>query len=283
MARSRMDNGWDEALATFGDMRAALIFLSRLPLPLPLPAAAQTPDFARSAGAFPLAGLLVGIVPALIYGGALGLGLGPLPCAVLTIGASVVTTGALHEDGLADVADGFWGGATRERKLAIMRDSAIGSYGTLALILSVSLRIALFSSIAASATFWQASAALLFAAAVSRGAILIPWHYLPPARHGAALPSEPDGKHPEGLSVRYGIPTRQALVRAAIFSGLICLAALFILGWLGTLAALIALAFTLLVVLSLARKHIGGQTGDVLGATQQMAEIGLYAGLAVTI
>ncbi len=120
------------------EVKATLRFFSRLPLP----ANSHEPDFPRALRMAPVAGALLGLAAALPFLLALRLNEPPLVAAILAIAASVVLTGALHEDGLADIADGFGGGFSRERKLEIMRDSRIGAYGATALMLSLALRAA---------------------------------------------------------------------------------------------------------------------------------------------
>ena len=120
-------------------------------------------------------------IGALALGLADRLGLPPLVCAGLAVGALVIVTGALHEDGLADVADGFGGGATRERKLEIMRDSRIGAYGAAALALSLILRVAALSALLDHG-LGAAAAGLILAGAASRAAALAPLALLPAAR-----------------------------------------------------------------------------------------------------
>ncbi len=191
----------------------------------------------------------------------------------------MLMTGALHEDGLADVVDGFWGGHTLERKLAIMRDSAIGTYGTLALIVVTGLRWMLWTTVLAMASGWEVAVILVAVCSLSRGAMLVPWVFLPPVR-----PSAPQGgatKDGSGLSVRYGQPN----MRTGGLTILMCLPFLIGLLPLGgdALAMLTGLALAIAVVALLARHHIGGHTGDVLGATQQMAEVGLLFGFALAM
>jgi cobalamin synthase len=128
------------------DVKIALIFLTRLPL---RHAGAITgEDLARASWANPIAGALIGASGALVYLIAYSIGLPPLLSALLAVAATILITGALHEDGLGDVADGFGGAFEREKKLAIMRDSRIGTYAGLALILSVAIRAAALTAIA---------------------------------------------------------------------------------------------------------------------------------------
>ena len=121
------------------DLKAAVLFCTRLPIPHA--AAITGADLARAGWAFPVAGAIVGLIAAAVYWLAGLAGLPPFPAAGLAVAATLVVTGCLHEDGLADVADAF-GGATRERKLEIMRDSRVGTYGACALSMSLLLRTA---------------------------------------------------------------------------------------------------------------------------------------------
>jgi len=164
----------------------------------------------------------------------------------------VMITGAMHEDGLADTADGFWGGWTPARRLEIMKDSHIGTYGVIALVLAFLWRWALWSALLGVAPF-----ALVATAALSRAPL--------PALM-AALPNARD----TGLSHTTGRPTRTT----AAISGVI--ATFIALGCVGPLATLTGLAVVALVAITLgmlAKSKIGGQTGDVLGAAQVVAEL----------
>src|SRR5271155_4388576 len=122
---------WDDwapwLAARAGEIKAAVVFSTRLPLPGVAPTGGSA--IAQAIWALPLAGLVVGAVGAIVYAIAHRLGVPAWPAAALTIAATMAVTGCLHEDGLADTADGFGGGATRDRKLEIMRDSRIGVYG----------------------------------------------------------------------------------------------------------------------------------------------------------
>ncbi|MFT3688047.1 adenosylcobinamide-GDP ribazoletransferase [Paenirhodobacter sp.] len=230
--------------ARLAELQLAVMLLTRAPagrLPEPAPA------IAAAAWAFPLAGL----VPGLLGAAVLASGLPVMLAAGLALAAQMAVTGALHEDGLADVADGFWGGRTRDRRLEIMRDSRIGSYGTLALIVAAGLR-------------WQAMAlagpvALILAAVASRVAPVALMATLPPARS--------DGM---GHAAR------------AVTAGPLALAALIGLGPLilcGQVPAVAVAAAVVIALALIARRKIGGQTGDVLGAGQQLAEIALLIAL----
>src|SRR3954469_7984778 len=136
-AETRVTRGDLDAL--IDGLRVALAFYTRLPMAQPTPAGGVA--LARAGWAVPLVGVLIGALGALAYWIAVRLNLPPLVGATLAVCATLLLTGALHEDGLADPADGFGGGATRQQILDIMRDSRIGTYGALALGITLLLRI----------------------------------------------------------------------------------------------------------------------------------------------
>ena len=234
------------------DLQTAGLFLTRLPF---RPTGVlQTQDLARAVRGFPLIGLLVGA----LSGGALmlasELNLHPLACAFLAITAGALVTGALHEDGLADVVDGFGGGASREDKLRIMRDSHIGAYGVLALILSVGLRASLLAGLLGPG---MAAATLVGSAVLSRSLLPGMMHLMPRARM-------------DGLAAGVGRPTG---ANAAIAFCLGCLIVWPFLGGVVGAVAIICALISALIMAFIAHRQIGGYTGDVLGATQQFSEI----------
>ena len=165
------------------DIADALRFFTRLRVGGP--GAAATLDIDRIAWAAPVAGVAVGLIGALVLGVTALLGLPLLLRAAFATAALVAATGALHEDGLADVADGFGGGATRARKLEIMRDSRIGAYGAIAIAIALILRIGALAA-ALDGGFWRATLSLMLVAALSRAAALTPLALLPPARADGA-------------------------------------------------------------------------------------------------
>jgi adenosylcobinamide-GDP ribazoletransferase len=251
------------------DLAACLRFFSRLPMPtLPFdddPHAA--PNLSRLAAMVPIAGVAIAAIGALALGLAHGLALPPLVCGTVGVGALVFVTGALHEDGLADVADGFGGGATRERKLQIMRDSRIGTFGAAALTLSLMLRACLLAALLDQGS-GAAAAGILLAGAASRGLALLPLALLPAARA-------------EGLGATNRLEASAALAAALVA---FVIAAGLGLGVLGFGRAVLAFVLSLAAALAMtwiARRQIGGQTGDVVGATQQMAEIACLCGLLI--
>ncbi len=235
-----------------GDLATALALLTRLPLPgRMIPLYGERPA-AAAAWAYPLVGLVVGLMALAVGGAVEGLGLSAL-VSLFIVAASVVVTGAMHEDGLADCADGFWGGWVRERRLEIMKDSHIGTYGVVALVLSLMMRWVLIAALMDAGLL---VAGVLAAAVISRAAMVWLMYRLPPARTA-------------GLSQGTGRPGRAAVGGALVLGGLATLAApgLSCL-WLIVLAVACTTGIGLL-----ARARIGGQTGDVLGATQQIVEV----------
>lgn len=235
------------------DVQSALGLLTRLPLP-----AMATPRGAQAAWAWPVVGVIVGGLAAIVAAGLLAMGVPAGIVAGVVLATQIIMTGALHEDGLADTVDGFFGGWTRERRLEIMKDSHIGTYGTLALILSVGLR-------------WQALTiicdtpqAIIAAAALSRAPMAVVMAALPNAR-GA------------GLAQSVGRPTAQMAI-VAFAAGL--LVSLITAGFWTSAVMALGLIVATAAVMQTAHARIGGQTGDVLGATQQICEVTALAILA---
>ncbi len=255
--RAALDENTDTTASLISDFWRALALLSRVPV-------MGIDDFratliARSVWSWPLVGLLLAgfaVLPALLVYELTG---NILIFAIVALAAMVLLTGCMHEDGMADCADGFGGGFERARKLEIMRDSHIGTYGVTALILCFGLRLVLLS---AAGSAGQAVTLFLILAVTSRAAMPVVMHILPPARDNGL------GKgagHPKLIAVGIGVAI--AAVVSVILSGVIATA---------VIAAGAMLAITLVV--AVAKWQIGGQTGDVLGATQLTTE--LFVGVA---
>jgi adenosylcobinamide-GDP ribazoletransferase len=181
----------------------------------------------------------------------------------VALATTIWLTGALHEDGLADVADGFGGGRTLEDKLRIMRDPRIGSYGALALVLGLLARAGALASLAAPA---EVMTALVAAGAASRAALAAVMTMLPPARA-------------DGLAASAGRPHPLRTAAAVLLAALITVV---LLGK-AAAAALLAGAAAAFMVAWLARSQIRGHTGDVLGAVQQLTEIGVLLGTVAAL
>jgi adenosylcobinamide-GDP ribazoletransferase len=231
------------------DLKASLVFLTRLPL-----AASAGTGIARACWAFPIAGMIVGLVAAAVYALAHRLGLPAWPAAALSVAATLAATGCLHEDGLADTADGFGGGKTRDSKLAIMRDSRIGTYGVCALAIGLLLRVSAVASLADTALVVPA---LLAAHGAARAMLPVFMYFMPPARD-------------DGLSFNAGSPPREGVAVAAVLGILLLV---FCLGPVLGIVALILIIAVAALVAWLSLVQIDGQTGDVLGALEQACEI----------
>lgn len=246
----------DATLICPRDPLTALSLLSRLPVP-----AGEETRQAAAAWAYPIVGLVVGALAALAGFVAQGIGL-PTPfCALLALATLIALTGAMHEDGLADTADGLWGGWNRGARLEIMRDSRIGTYGVIALCLAIAARwSALWLLYEAGSG--SAAIALITSAALSRAAMPVLMATLPHARG-------------DGLSHQVG---RVSGTTAAIGVGLASVVALLLLGT-GVVWPFIWAALAVLGLALLAKRKIGGQTGDILGSAQQIAEIAILFAL----
>lgn len=227
----------------------ALVFFTRLPLP---PLRTPVPGIGQALWAVPLVGLLVGAGMATVWAGAMALGTSAGVAAVLVVGSGLLLTGALHEDGLADVADGFWGGHDRQRRLEILRDSRLGTYGAVALILVLALRIMALTGAGSTSA---GTIALLVAPMLGRTSLPVTLTLLPPART-------------DGLGAGAGrVPGLSLMLALAL--GLGGAAALG--GWVALQAATVA-GGLLLGLCWLAWRKVGGQTGDVLGAGAAICE-----------
>jgi len=241
----------DARRGLFSDFALATGVLTRLPVGVE---AVEPGAVATAAWAFPLVGVGVGAIATSVFLVAALLGLAAGPAALLTVFAGIAVTGAFHEDGLADTADGFGGGRDREQKLAIMRDSRHGTFGMLALIASIGLRTAALATLAAPIA---AALALLAAHAVSRATLPATMRVLAPAR-------------PDGLGASAGRPSLPVAITAAAIGALVALTAL---GPSVGLAALLLVTGAVAATAALAQRQVGGYTGDILGALQQIGEI----------
>ncbi len=266
MSSPASENTWK--IRPFAETLVALRFLTRLPLPflrtLDLPPLAQAMRF------FPLAGAFIGTLTAVVLAVANMLGVPSLLAAVLALSAGVLLTGALHEDGLADVADGFAGGKTREQRLEIMRDSRIGTYGTIALCLTFIGRAAIYETLAGVQPL-IIIALLASAAAFSRSLVVdLLW---------ATRPARSDG-----LSIFAGRPSKRSALFSLIMGGVAAAAAIsLVLSTAMAMLSIAAAALMLGLMRWLAMRQIGGQTGDVCGAVQVLTEITMLTVFVATI
>jgi len=251
------------------DIARALAFLSRIPVPSSV-FTGDDGNLGRVARAFPAAGLLIALPATLAFGLLLWIHADPLFAGLIALTVQTLTTGALHEDGLSDTADGL-GGGDRERCLAIMKDSRIGTYGAIALVLSFGLRAASLAAIAKGLAPFAAALAIPAAAAISRGALVWHWHVLPSAKTtGVAA----DAGRPDSAAMRMALATATLVAAVLLWpaGGLAPVIACIL------MAALCAFLFTEQV-----RSKLAGHTGDTIGATQQICEIATFCTLAMFI
>jgi adenosylcobinamide-GDP ribazoletransferase len=230
-------------------VRTAVAFLTRLPVPSP-----AEPALDRAAVFFPIVGLLVGGIAAGVRA-ASDLVLPPLPATLLAVTAALLVTGALHEDGLADVADGLGAHVSRERRLEILRDPRVGTFGALALTCAVGLVLTTVGALDTE----DAARALIAAHVLSRWAMLPVSRFVGPARTGGA-----------GALLRVQTP---ALLAATVLAAAIAVAV-------GAAAAIIAAAAASAVAAAVLQRGLGGVTGDGYGATAKLAEVAVCTTLA---
>jgi adenosylcobinamide-GDP ribazoletransferase len=228
-------------------MLAALQFLTRVPIRL-----RREPSLERTVAWFPLAGALIG---AAVGGAAAGLWfvVSPLLAGALAVTVGLLITGAFHEDGLGDIADAFGGGWTVERRLEILKDSRHGTYGVAAMCSSIVVRMVALGSIPGPLAMFTAAVA---AHVTGRAAAVAMAGTMRLATHS-------------GLGADYGRGTTRPRAAIGCLSGLaVCAVAV---GW--RAAPLIGVAAVAMISVGLlARRKIGGISGDVLGATEQVAE-----------
>lgn len=239
----------------------ALGFFTRLPVPAWVPWSIERLNHA--ARYFPLVGWIVGGVGAASL--MLAAQLLPATLAVLlSMALTVRLTGAFHEDGFADACDGLGGGWQKAQVLEIMKDSRIGSYGTVGIVLLLLAKAAALTALAASSPS-TAAAALLVAHPLSRLASTSLIHFLPYVREDESSRSKPLARRLD-----------RGELGCAAASGL---APLLLVGWTPALAVLIAVALTTFWLARMFQRRLGGYTGDLLGAAQQASELACYVGL----
>ncbi|KQS98099.1 MULTISPECIES: adenosylcobinamide-GDP ribazoletransferase [unclassified Rhizobium] len=253
------------------DVARSVAFLSRIHMPQ-----RHFVNFdgrlSRAVRAFPIAGLLIVLPAAAIVSIFTAINASPLFTAFVAVAIQALITGALHEDGLSDTADGLGGGKTKESALLIMKDSRIGSYGAVALILSFGLRVSALAAVLPLLTPSGAGLLVLATAALSRTAMVWHWSRLPPARR-------------DGVAASAGEPDASA-VTVALVIGVVSAALLLFLSGASLLSAVLAIAAfaaTVPAFSEIVDGKIGGHTGDTIGATQQLTEIAVLAALALTI
>ncbi len=252
------------------DARICMIFFTRIPITWPedLPRTRIT----RAFQAAPIVGLAVGLIGALVYAAAFWAFSGSVHiAATLGVGAQVLATGAFHEDGFADFFDGVGGGQSSAARLEIMRDSRIGTYGSAALLFAIVLKIFLVAEIA---QVWQTGLCLIIAGTLARVALV---HFMTLVKPAAD----------DGISAEAGQPTTFEATTATIMGGVIASVGLVLAFQLGfilpAIGAIVGSAIGVGLVAALSIKHLGGQTGDALGASAVAAELGALAGLVALL
>ena len=256
MAQATKTNGFLKAVVA--DLQMASCFLTRLPVGWP-----KDPDgnwcqrpLADTVWSYPLVGVLLGLLLAPVLWLATSLGLPELATGILAVIALVLLTGALHEDGLADVADGFGGAFERERKLEIMKDSLIGSYGAVALVLITILKASLIGALSQKLDLQSLILSLVSVFALSRGTMPLLMLILPYARNS-------------GLASSAQTPTKQ---RTALGLFLSLTIAFLLLGASPGGVVFLCVLATVALIGFIAKKQIGGITGDVLGTAVKLSE-----------
>ncbi len=249
-----------------GPLLNALRFLTILPVPSS--DAANEPDWlSRCVKYFPVIGIGVDLAAEIVWwlAGAIW---NPVIAALLAVATSIVMTGALHEDGLADTADGFGGGWTVEQRLAIMKDSRIGAYGALALAFGIALRVAAL----ADWPLWTGVAVLI---AVHAAARVTPAFVLSRMAYRGDVAA---------MKVAYqDSPIRPEEFRFALMIVIIALLPLAFISFTAVASGLLLGAALAAAPAAWSRRLIGGYTGDVLGAIEQLFEIGFLLGVAAII
>ncbi|MBB4953305.1 adenosylcobinamide-GDP ribazoletransferase [Agrobacterium vitis] len=259
-----------ELSALITDLARSLGFLSRLPVAARF-FEGHSGEMSRTPRAFPLAGVVIAAPAGLFLALLVGFDANTTLAAFAAVTVQILLSGALHEDGLADCADGLGGGASREKSLSIMKDSRVGSYGVLALLLSLGIKVSAIASLIQTVAPINVALCLIGVAALSRALMVWHWHSLPPAR-------------PDGVAASLGKPDDKALYTALAFG--IGVAAVTIVPFAGfhplvvclIISAAAAYGFQLYV-----QRKLGGQTGDTIGATQQICEMMALAALSITL
>lgn len=259
-----IEPNWWQCFAT------ALQFLTRIPVSLPAgrPIEYYSTAFQRSLVFFPVVGGLVGLFTSLIFAGLMTMGLTPIVAAFIAVGLEAFLTGAFHEDAFADTWDALGGGWTRSQIFEIMKDSRLGTYGTLALIVGVGIRVTTMAAIGEHDPWWTI-AAIVAAASIARVAILAIMATTPPAPDRVSKSNELSGRQPL-KNVWIG----------AIFSSP------FWITWVVLDFRLsIVSVFIVIVVFvwfrSLIIRRVGGTTGDLLGCNAYTSQLLILIGASV--
>ncbi len=242
----------------------AIQFLTRVPVPLPN---IYTPErLTLAARYYPLVGIGVGVAGAVILTLALQIVLFPV-AVILSVIGTILLTGAFHEDGFADTCDGIGGGQSKSQALEIMRDSRIGTYGALALVLSIGLKISLLALM----PLQSAALTLIAAHGASRAAILLVLSTTDYARDEGSAKPLATGISAHSLFIGLAVGCVALIPLAMNVSGI------------SIICGLLGLGFCALTLQVIVTRKIGGFTGDTLGAVQQVSELGFYLGVSACL
>lgn len=231
------------------DLPLTLSFFSRFPVG----GGRHGRRLADAVWVLPLASALLALPAAVALAVASWAGVGALAAALIAVAVLALSTGALHEDGFADCADGFFGAATAERRLEIMADSRVGTYGAYALILATGLKAALLAALLTSVGVLATAAVFVASAVAARTVALYPWVAMPAAR--------------QGLAASMGRPTSGTFRVAGALAVAIVALAMSVAGLGAAVVGIVAAIIAAIALAGLAERLIGGHTGDVIGAT----------------
>jgi adenosylcobinamide-GDP ribazoletransferase len=251
----------DMIIMHWHDIPAAAGLLTRVPVQVNTDLATKRGPLA--AWAYPVIGVKIAIAMIVLGLLATWFGIAAPISAGLILATSVILTGAMHEDGLADSADGLWGGWDKAKRLDIMKDSRTGAYGVLAIVLSMIIRWAALTAILQT-DHWIA--AIIATAMLSRAAMVALMTGLPNARDGGLSQSVGRPK-PVTAWLAIGVATAGCFIALGLTAG----------------SLLIVAGVTTSLWAGIAHRKIGGQTGDILGATQQLTEIALLITLSAIL
>ncbi|HBF31985.1 MAG TPA: adenosylcobinamide-GDP ribazoletransferase [Rhizobium sp.] len=256
--------------ALITDLARSLGFLSRFPVAGRF-FEGHSGEMSRTPRAFPLAGVVIAAPAGLFLTLLLGFGAGATLAAFAAVTLQILLSGGLHEDGLADCADGLGGGASREKALEIMKDSRVGSYGVLALLLSVGIKVSAIASLINKLEPINVVLCLIGMAALSRALMVWHWHALPAAR-------------PDGVAASLGKPDDQSLYTALLFGlGIATMAIVPFAGFHPLVVSVVISVASAYGFQHYVSRRLGGQTGDTIGATQQICEMMALATLSIAL
>ncbi|MDH3299881.1 MAG: adenosylcobinamide-GDP ribazoletransferase [Acidimicrobiia bacterium] len=247
-------------------LRTAVGFLTRIPM-------GETEGvLARAVGWFPTVGAMIGLAQGLVLVAAVRF-VDPLLAAAMSVAASTLITGAFHLDGVADVADAFGGGWTREQRLAILKDSRLGTYGTATVVMVLLIEVAALTTIVERRAV-EVVIAVICAHAVSRAAAVVTMRVARPATIDGMAAAYVAEAGPRALSMAL-------TVAAAILLGFALLVGDGMVAIIVMMAAVVvAVAIASAAMITLANRKIDGITGDVLGSVQQISALAVLVVLA---